>query len=191
MAAFFMLLYNPFYLYDIGFQLSFISVISILMFYRHFQSLCPSSHALVCSVWSMMSVSMAAQLGTAPWVMYYFSNFSVYFLLANIGVALWVPCILYMAFATMLMDWYPWIHGWMVRGLDFMVGTLNALAGCISEWPYAVWSSARLHPLEVWVIYGVLGALGYHLTIRHRGSFFMLLVSLAVWLALHCWLLLK
>ena len=191
MAAFFMLLYNPFYLYDIGFQLSFISVISILMFYRHFQSLCPSSHALVCSVWSMMSVSMAAQLGTAPCVMYYFSNFSVYFLLANIGVAFWVPCILYMAFATMLMDWCPWIHGWMVRGLDFMVGTLNALAGCISEWPYAVWSSARLHPLEVWAIYGVLGALGYHLTIRHRGSFFMLLVSLAVWLALHCWLLLK
>ena len=190
-AAFFMLLYNPFYLYDVGFQLSFIAVLSILMFYRHFHSVCPSTHALVRRVWSIMCVSMAAQLGTAPLVMYYFSNFSVYFLLANIMVALLVPCIIYMAFATVVLVGCPWIHAWMVRGLDFMVGTLNALAGWVSALPDAVWSSSRLHQVEVWAIYGVVGVWWCHLTIRRRMTFFILLASLVVWLGLHCWLLLK
>ena len=191
MAAFFMLLYNPFYLYDVGFQLSFIAVLSILMFYRHFHSVCPSTHALVRRVWSIMCVSMAAQLGTAPLVMYYFSNFSVYFLLANIMVALLVPCIIYMAFATVVLVGCPWIHAWMVRGLDFVIGTLNALAGWISALPDAVWSSSRLHQVEVWAIYGVVGVWWCHLTIRRRMTFFILLASLVVWLGLHCWLLLK
>ena len=82
-AAFFMLLYNPCYLYDVGFQLSFLAVLSILLFYHRFYALCPSRLPFFRNVWGVMSVSMAAQLGTAPLVMYYFSNFSVYFLLAN------------------------------------------------------------------------------------------------------------
>lgn len=190
-AAFFMLLYHPFYLYDVGFQLSFLAVLSILLFYRPIFAMCPSHRSFVRSVWGVMSVSMAAQLGTAPLVMYYFSNFSLYFLLANLGVAWLVPCIIYTAFASMIWVVIPCVHRWMVVILDGMVQMLNGFAGWISGLPYASLSVVNLHQAEVWGLYLLLGMAGWYAVVRKRRAFIALLASIAGWLALHCCLILK
>ena len=190
-AAFFMLMYNPCYLYEVGFQLSFLAVLSILLFYHRFYALCPFQHPLFRSVWGVMSVSMAAQLGTAPLVMYYFSNFSVYFLLANLGVALLVPCIIYTAFASMVLVYLPCLQRWLVMVLNKMVEMLNSFAGWISELPYASLSVINLHQVEVWGVYLLLGLAWWYSVVRKRRIFIALLATMAGWLALHCCLILK
>ena len=190
-AAFFMLLYNPFYLYDVGFQLSFLAVLSILLFYNRFYKLCPFRFIALRYVWSVVSVSVAAQIGTAPLVMYYFSNFSAYFLLANIGVALLVPCIIYMAMAAMVFSSLPWLHRWLIVVLDKTVETLNDFAGWISVLPYASLSVVNLHQIEVWGLYLLLGVTWLYVMKRKRKIFITLLAVVASWLALHCCLILK
>lgn len=86
-AAFFMLLYNPFYLFDTGFQLSFLAVLSILFIYPVISRYWRVRHPVPRYIWGIVAVSLAAQLGTAPVVIYKFAYFPVYFLPANLVVA--------------------------------------------------------------------------------------------------------
>ncbi|MGL5272283.1 MAG: ComEC/Rec2 family competence protein, partial [Phocaeicola sp.] len=74
-AAWVMLLYNPLYLFDVGFQLSFLAVLSILLLVPVFNSLFDKTSGCKRYLLQAASVSVAAQLGTAPISIYYFSIF--------------------------------------------------------------------------------------------------------------------
>lgn len=157
-AAFFMLLYNPFYLFDVGFQLSFIAVASILLFYSPMCSIFSFRYKLVRWTWGTLCVSMAAQLGTAPLVMYYFSNFSVYFLLTNLLASVLVPLIIYGTVMLIVMIPFPECQSYVVKWLNIFVDGLNDLAEWVSELPHATFSLSILNPLEMIVFYVMLGA---------------------------------
>ena len=101
-AAFFMLLYNPFYLFDVGFQLSFVAVASIFLFYSMVLDCIVVRNRLGRWLWGIMVLSFVAQLGTAPLVVYYFSNFSIYFLFTNIISSVLVPLMLFFIFSPFL-----------------------------------------------------------------------------------------
>ena len=80
LTAIIMLVSNPNSLFDIGFQLSFISVWSILLFYPLIYELIPlqqkKSLFVIRWLWGMIAVSLAAQLGTAPLIAFYFGRVS-------------------------------------------------------------------------------------------------------------------
>ena len=155
-AGFFMLLYNPFYLFDVGFQLSFVAVFSILMFYPLVNRMVSSEHRICRWGWGIVSVSVSAQLGTAPLVMYYFSNFSLYFLLANIVASILVPLIIAMGFLALLLSPFGTIHAWTVKVLGGLVGGICRTAMEISGWPLASLSYAEVTPMEVGACYLLL-----------------------------------
>jgi competence protein ComEC len=83
-AAFFMLLYNPLNLFDVGFQLSFIAVLSILLINPYLISLYHSRNPMINYVWELSCTSTSAQLGTAPLSLYYFHQFPLLYLVSNI-----------------------------------------------------------------------------------------------------------
>lgn len=62
-----MLVVHPFWLFDVGFQLSFSAVAAILLLYPWLFRQLPVGNSLLKKVWALMSVSLAAQIGTAPW----------------------------------------------------------------------------------------------------------------------------
>ena len=156
-AAFFMLLYHPLYLFDVGFQLSFVAVASILFFYPPMFSLFFFQNKLLRWTWGILCVSMAAQLGTAPLVMYYFSNFSVYFLMTNLVASVLVPFIIYGAVLLVVMMPFPGCQRCVAWCLNSMVDGLNAMAGWVSGLPHATFSLSILNPLEIMVFYVMLG----------------------------------
>lgn len=86
-CAIVILVANPLALWDIGFQLSFLAVLSIFIYQPFFYNLLPKTVKKIKIIdwtYGMISVSLAAQILTAPLVMFYFERFSVYFLLTNI-----------------------------------------------------------------------------------------------------------
>uniref|UniRef100_A0A7C5ZCY0 DNA internalization-related competence protein ComEC/Rec2 n=1 Tax=Caldicellulosiruptor owensensis TaxID=55205 RepID=A0A7C5ZCY0_9FIRM len=78
-----MLLINPLFLFDIGFQLSFLSVLSIILFYKgiyeYFAKL-----KIPGSISSLFAVSISAQILILPLLAYYFSEVSVISFFTNI-----------------------------------------------------------------------------------------------------------
>ena len=189
-AALGMLMYWPFYLFDVGFQLSFVAVASILLLYPLIYGAFTLRSRMGRWTWGILSVSMAAQLGTAPWVMYYFSLFSVYFLLANWVAAILVPFIIYGAVLMMLTACLPGLQSFVVGAVNGMVTLLNEVAGWTSALPYATFSLSILRPAEIVLFYLVLGAWAMFAKTRSRKWLVRALALCACLLGLHFFLLL-
>lgn len=87
-SALFILLFSPKSLFDIGFQLSYLAVLGMLLLYPLFQSLCTPSSRWIRILVEYTYISIAAQLFTLPVILYYFGQFPTYFIPANLFIAL-------------------------------------------------------------------------------------------------------
>ena len=83
-SAFVLLIINPALLFDTGFQLSYSAVLFILLFYRDLHSLIPVKNKLLNKLWSMMAVTLLAQAGTLPFIIYYFNSVPLLSVITNI-----------------------------------------------------------------------------------------------------------
>jgi competence protein ComEC len=157
-----MLLVSPRALFDVGFQMSFMAVFCILLFVPLF--LRPVSarylmtHRLARWLLSMVAVSVAAQIGVAPLIAYYFGRFSCYFLLTNFIVIPAATAILYLTLATLLLPPLGIVLSWVVTGLNATLLYIAAMPGATID---------GLHPsvgLTV-SLYGVILATYYLLSL--------------------------
>ncbi len=93
LAALTILIFDPEALFNVGFQLSFLSVIFIVWFYPKIKPLFPAAGGVV---WDCFAVSLSAWVGTAPLLAYAFGNFCLVTVLANMVV---VPLAMVVVFA--------------------------------------------------------------------------------------------
>lgn len=160
-AALVILLVQPFALYDIGFQLSFLAVLSLVLFYRPLVSWLPSfvkRHIVLKRLADIAVVSLAAQIGTAPLVAYYFGRFSCCFLLTNYIV---MPCaflILSCGLLSLLLVPFPLLQGWVMQVLLWVVGTQNNILSWLSSLSWASIDGIRLSVPQVVCIYVSIAA---------------------------------
>lgn len=98
----FMLFISPFYLFELSFQLSFLAVASILLFFPPLYSLLTIRSRFVRWAWGLLCVSLAAQIGTLPVIVYYFGRISCYSLLTNYIAIPSATLILYLGAALIL-----------------------------------------------------------------------------------------
>ena len=152
-TAIVMLIVTPQALFDAGFQMSFMAVFSILLFvplfYRPFSAEYLMTHRVVKWVWGMVAISVAAQIGVAPLIAYYFGRFSCYFLLTNFIVIPAATIILYLSLATLLIPSIGVV-------LASIVGLLNTTLLYIATIPGA--TIEGLHPSVMLTasIYGII-----------------------------------
>lgn len=136
-TAIIMLLISPQALFDVGFQLSFMAVFCILLFvplfYRPFSAEYLMTHRTVSWLWGMVAVSVAAQIGVAPLIAYYFGRFSCYFLLTNFIVIPAATLILYLALGTLLIPSIGVILSGVVGGLNTTLLYIATLPGATIE----------------------------------------------------------
>lgn len=123
-SAVIILAIEPKQLFDVGFQLSFSAVFSIVYFYPKlnslFASILPrwSKNRILHFLWQLFAVSLAAQIGTLPFTAWYFGQISIVSLFANIIV---VPIV----------------------GLIVTIGLCGALLGVWSIWIASVFSEVN------------------------------------------------
>ncbi|WP_311550247.1 ComEC/Rec2 family competence protein [Prevotella aurantiaca] len=165
LTAIILLVVRPQNLWDVGFQMSFIAVLFIILFVPLLDGLFSRKqlqrHWLLRWVWGLVMASVAAQLGTAPLVAFYFGRFSCYFLLSNFIV---VPCaivILYAALLLLFCFFAPQVQLLVGKALMFVVGTMNTALHWVAHLKGA--SVEELHPnvLQVLLSYVFLFCLWY------------------------------
>ena len=135
-TAMLMLVINPMTLYDVGFQLSFLSVAAILLFMPLFDLFKPKvvgRYPLLNWLWGLMAVSTAAQLGVTPLIAYYFGRFSTYFLLTNLIVVPAATLILYGALVVMVVPAVGTLLARVVQCLNNILNWLSQLPGASIE----------------------------------------------------------
>jgi competence protein ComEC len=143
-TALLVLIVSPLSLFDIGFQMSYLSVFAILLMVPLSERLFPigylMTHRVIRWLWGMVAVSCAAQIGVAPLVAYYFGRLPVYFLLTNFIV---IPAATLILWLSPLVFLFPSLAYLLL----YIVSVLNTLLSTIASIPGA--SIDGLHPTKL------------------------------------------
>ncbi|WP_321518674.1 ComEC/Rec2 family competence protein [uncultured Bacteroides sp.] len=184
-AALLMLIYNPFYLYDVSFQLSFSAVAGIVMIQPWLYNRIKVENRIVKYVWGLMSVSIAAQIITAPIVLYYFSRFSTHFLLTNIIVVPLVSVIMYLAVFTLCIGFIPPLQALLAYLLKESIKLLNGTVVFVEHLPYSSIDHIWLNTVDVAVFYLIFLFFSLYFVAKKRWALFSLLSCILVLFLFH------
>lgn len=163
LSAFLLLCYNPYWLWDLGFQLSYTAVLSLVVFMKPIYDLLYFRNPLIDLAWQSVAVSLAAQILTLPLSVFHFHQLPNYFWASNFFA---VPLSTGILFAELLLCaccWMPFIAGLVGKLTSWMIALMNRLVEHISSLPYAVWDQLEIGVLQcvllylfAWYLYGWL-----------------------------------
>lgn len=142
-SAFFLLLYDPQFVADIGFQLSYLAVLGIVWLFPLLGNITVATYRFTKPVIDAAGVSIAAQAGAGPLAAYYFHQFPLYFLLANLLILLPVGLSMYLGFALLVLP-SGQLAFWTGYALQETVILINTILTKIEQFPKA--SIAGLWP---------------------------------------------
>lgn len=181
LTALIMLGAQPFNLFSVGFQLSFASMLTILMLMPNMEKwryrIHLFSHSrLLTAIFGVAAISVAAQVGVAPLVLHHFGYFPTYFLVTNIVVQPFVYAVMVLMVLWIALSWTPFAPalGW---ALTHAVRLMNALLAAVAHWPGSVMHVHDFTFLDVVLLWMLFFFLLRYLIKKHTPS--------AVW-ALAC-----
>jgi len=160
-SAFVLIAWEPSLLYDIGFQLSYAAVLSIVLIQPIIYKKCYFKSWLLDKMWLMMSVTFAAQVGTLPFTLQYFHQFPVYFWLANLAVIPLVTMILYLSFVVIFFSFLSdFVASLFAFLLDWSVRLVILSVNLVDNLPHSVIKG--LNPTLLQIIVLFLAAIMLH-----------------------------
>lgn len=183
-SAFVLLCYNPYYLWDVGFQLSYGAVLGIVVFQRPLYNLIYIKNKLLDQCWKLCSVSLAAQVLTFPACIYYFHQFPNLFLLANLLVVPLSGLILYVEIALVAFSFIPVLPFLLGQLASMLLWLMNQIVFTINKLPLAVWDNIHLSFLPALLLYIVVATAGGWLLHKNKMLLYTTLCGLCFFLLL-------
>ncbi|GAA4425891.1 ComEC/Rec2 family competence protein [Pontibacter saemangeumensis] len=179
-AATVLLLWNPYNLKEVGFQLSFLAVLGIVYLQPRLYKLLEINNWLLDKVWVYFTVSVAAQLATLPLGLFYFHQFPVYFWFANLVVVPLATAVLYTGLAAIVFSWVPGL-GWLLFSLHAgLIWCMNGFNLWVQRLPYALLNGFDISQLQTWLLYGFFFFLILFLALRKLRYFALATAVVAV-----------
>jgi competence protein ComEC len=155
-SAFCLLMFDPFLIMSVGFQLSYLAVLGIVYLQPVFYRLWEPESWLLDEVWKITCVSIAAQIATLSLGLLYFHQFPNYFLLSNL---LAIPgsflvliagiFLLAVSFVNVLASITGLLVTWLIKALNFIVFTLEAF-------PYSLIENIHITTFQSWLLMGII-----------------------------------
>lgn len=142
-----LILWQPNIVFETGFQLSYLAVLGIVILQKRILSFYEPAHALLDKAWKLIAVSIAAQITTLPYTLYYFDQFPTWFLLTNLLVIPLSTIILYCGLGSFaLLWWSSGVH--FTLGLtSFLTRLMNDLMIFIGNLPLAVLDAIHINAI--------------------------------------------
>ena len=161
-----MLCANPLSLFDLSFQMSFLAVTSILLFQPLIVGLHEPHHTTTNWAWQLLSMSMAAQLGTMPVIVYYFGRISCYSVLTSFVAIPMAMLVLYLCtilFGLFILSSLPYISVVALQATHLVVHCLvgithfgNTFFRLVTLLPGASIDGIHINLLQVLLLYLLL-----------------------------------
>jgi competence protein ComEC len=155
-SAFFLMLFNPNIIYEVGFQLSYLAVFGIFQFYKPIYDLFYFEQKIPDKIWSLLALSLAAQLATTPISLYYFNQFPTYFLLSNLLIVPLVGFIIQGTILFLVLGFFEpaanivaWVVNHMLKGMTFY-------SEWVSQLPVSRISGIYIDMIVLWGLYALI-----------------------------------
>jgi competence protein ComEC len=169
-SAFVLLFFNPYFLYHVGFQLSYAAVLGMMLFYPMILKVMPAiKNRWLRELNNMLWVGVAAQLGTLPMTLYYFHQFPCYFWLAGWVVVVGGALFLWGGFFLIVLDFiFPWLADWLGQALFWLVWGMNRAVIAIQQLPGSVVSGIWITEWVMLLLFGVLACMALGIQRRSK-----------------------
>ena len=187
-AAFLLLVYNPQWLFDIGFQMSFMAMVGILLLATRLMRLVPmpqwarrsslgySLWYAFSALWGMLVVSLSASIAVMPLIALYFGRVSFYGLLANLVVS---PCATLILFLSILLQVVAFLSAqfgvlpslplWIGQGINHVVTFMNHSVQWVAHLPGSSLEGVNLSVAQTVLLYVIIVTSLLLLRILRRG----------------------
>ena len=163
-AAFFILLFSPNAIYEVGFQLSFLAVIGIILWsnviFPRFKN------PVIKFITASLSVSIAAQLATASLIIHYFNYFPTGFFIANLAIIPILPVFLFIIIAAIVLAAAGFSCGLLVSASSVIYNYILSISNLCKHYLPPI-SHIWIDPLSVALISALVIALGIFLKFKH------------------------
>ncbi len=128
----FILLLKPLFLFDVGFQLSYLAVFGIVWTQSLLYKVWKPKHFIIDKAWQLITVSLAAQIGILPISLYYFHQFPGLFLLSNLVIIPVLGIILLGGIVLVLLALLNTLPNFIVTSYSFCIRLINSFIHWIS-----------------------------------------------------------
>lgn len=180
-SALLLLIYNPYLLMQVGFQLSYIAVLGIIFIYPQIRKLWMPSSRVTIFFWDVTSISIAAQLATFPLSILYFHRFPPYFLVSNMMVIPAATLIVCVGIAFFSVSWISTtLAALLGTFLAIIIKTVNVVLAFIYHLPGSDLNNIYLSVAQTWVLYFLIGFLFLFIVYKNKEWAKMASVSMVV-----------
>ena len=151
-SAFFLLLYDPFMIMSVGFQLSYLAVLGIVALQPPLYLLWEPRNRFLDEVWKITAVSIAAQLATFSLGLFYFHQFPNYFLLTNLFVIPISFVVLLMGIAVIFTNALSSVASFLGMILEWIIRVLNEGVFIVERLPFSLLENIHINSLQCWLL---------------------------------------
>ena len=183
-SAFLILLFNPFSLWDVGFQLSYAAVFSIVIFSKHINNWIYFSNKILKYIWQLCAVTLSAQILTLPLILFYFHQFPGLFLFTNLIAVPLSGLILYFEILLLIVSAFTSIAIQVGKATSLSIGWMNDFILRINSIPDASWQFIQVSILQTVILYFAIAGLAYWLLRKQFHALFLSLSSLLLFFML-------
>lgn len=177
-SAFILLCINPFWLWDVGFQLSYAAVLSIVIFMKPVYNWLYIKNKVLDFAWKLNAISIAAQLLTTPLSIYHFHQFPNFFLLTNfVAVPLSSIIVLGEIFLCTI-SFLPWLAGIAGKILSWFIWLMNSYIERIESLPGSLWGGMQITISQAVLLIVLISGLGYWTLEKQKAGAWVGIVSL-------------
>ena len=155
-SAFILLCYNPYYLWDVGFQLSYLAVIGIVALQQPIYRAVYIKNKGLQKIWQMMSVTIAAQVAAFPICIYYFHQFPNLFLFTNLLVIPLSTVILFGEILLVMLAAFAPLATYVGIVLTWLIHLMNRIILFFSSYSFSVMDNIYANMFTTWLLYGIV-----------------------------------
>jgi len=155
-SAFVLLLYDPLFITDVGFQLAYIAVVGLIVLRPVVYKLLKFRNKITDKLWELCSVSIAAQVVTFPLSALYFHQFPVYFLVSNLLAFIPAAIIMYAGMIYLLLPPIPFVSKVLAFIIEQTAVIMNKVLAAMAHFPLASINKIWLDHTEYLLLYAVI-----------------------------------
>jgi len=131
-SMFIILLFKPLFLFDVGFQLSYLAVFSIVAIDPYLYNLWRPKNWLIDKYWHTLTITVSAQFGIIPISLYYFHQFPGLFFISNLVIIPLLGIILGFGILVILLATLNILPQFVASTFGYIIGLMNSFVGWVS-----------------------------------------------------------
>lgn len=184
-SAFVILLFDPYQITSVGFQLSYCAVSAIVFFQPKISNLIIINNKILFRLWSLTAVSIAAQIGTFPFSLYYFNTFPNLFFITNIIVIPLATAIIYTAVFLFIFSAIPFLSNILAYLLEYLVKLLNFSVEFVEKIPASHTENIPFLSIDIVFAYLIIFLISFYLIYKNAKSLQISLALIVIWISLN------